>query len=41
MKLLAAIVRHVHYIEWRGIEQKLAQILSLYRMQTASKQLFI
>jgi len=41
MKLLAAIIRRLQRFEWRGVEQKLAYILSLNCMQTASKQLSI
>jgi len=41
MKLLAAIIRHLQHVEWRSVELKLAQILSLNCMRTASKQIGI
>ena len=41
MKLLSAVIRHLQHIEYRGVEQKLAQILFLNCMQTTSKQLSI
>ena len=41
MKLLSAVVRRLQRIKWKDVEQKLAQILSLNSMQTASKQLSI
>ena len=41
MKLLSAVIRRLQRIEWRGVEQKLTQILSVNHMQTPNKQLSI
>ena len=41
MKLLTAVFHRLQCIEWRGVEQKLSQILSLDCMQPTSKHLSI